>query len=52
VSHQARGFEPGVFDAQGIGGVPAVKLERRIGIVDPTLLLKIEEAVKLWLWLS
>jgi mRNA-degrading endonuclease toxin of MazEF toxin-antitoxin module len=52
VSHQARGFESGVFDAQGIGGVPAVKLERRIGIVEPTVLEKIEVAVKLWLGLS
>jgi mRNA interferase MazF len=22
VQHQARGFEPGAFDAQGLGGVP------------------------------
>jgi mRNA interferase MazF len=52
VWHQARGFEPGVFDAQGIGGVPAVKLERRIGLVEPAVLEKIEAAVKLWLGLS
>jgi mRNA interferase MazF len=52
VPHQARGFEPGVFDAQGIGGMPAVKLERRIGIVEPAVLEKIEVAVKLWLGLS
>jgi mRNA-degrading endonuclease toxin of MazEF toxin-antitoxin module len=52
VLHQAHGFEPGVFDAQGIGGVPAVKLERRIGIVETALLEKIEAAVKLWLGLS
>jgi mRNA-degrading endonuclease toxin of MazEF toxin-antitoxin module len=52
VSHQARGFERGVFDAQGIGGVPAVKLERRIGIVEPAVLEKIEAAVKLWLGIS
>lgn len=52
VNHQARGFEPGVFDAQGIGGVPAVKLERRLGLVEPAVLEKIEEAVKLWLGIS
>ena len=52
VPHQARGFEPGVFDAQGIGGVPATKLERRVGIVEPVILEKIEAVVKLWLGLS
>ncbi len=30
VPHQARGFEPGVFDAQGLGGVPITKLIRNL----------------------
>jgi mRNA-degrading endonuclease toxin of MazEF toxin-antitoxin module len=49
VSHEARGFDPGVFDAQGIGGVPVVKLERRLGVVESTILQQVEEAVKRWL---
>ena len=38
VPHSAHGFEPGAFDAQGIGSVPIVKLERRIGVVEPPLM--------------
>jgi mRNA interferase MazF len=49
VSHQAHGFEPGSFDAQGIGSIPAIKLERRLGAVDPALLQQVEAAVKRWL---
>ena len=32
VRHQMRGFDPGAFDAQGIGSIPVVRLERRLGI--------------------
>ena len=49
VSHQARGLEPGAFDAQGIGSIPNVKLERRLGIVEPAVIQRVETAVKLWL---
>ena len=49
VPHEARGFEPGVFDAQGIGSVPVVKLERRLGTIDPDVLQQVELAVKRWL---
>ena len=49
VPHEARGFDPGVFDAQGIGTVPVVKLERRLGTVDPDVLQQVELAVKRWL---
>ncbi len=52
VLHQARGFEPGAFDAQGIGTIPVVKLERRLGAVEPALLQQVEAAVKSWLALS
>ena len=49
VQHQMRGFEAGAFDAQGIGSIPAVKLERRIGIIEAAVLEKVETVVKLWL---
>ena len=52
VSHQAPGFEPGVFDAQGIGGVPDVRLVRRIGILPAATLEEVERAVRRWLALS
>ncbi len=51
VPHQARGFEAGAFDPQGIGGVPTAKLIRQLGAVDLELLEKIEAAVKSWLGL-
>jgi mRNA-degrading endonuclease toxin of MazEF toxin-antitoxin module len=52
VPHHARGFEAGVFDTQGIGGVPVVKLERRLGVVEPDVLKQVEQALKLWLNLA
>ncbi len=51
VAHQARGFEPGAFDAQGIGGVPLVKLVRNLGFLDSENLERVELAVKNWLGL-
>ncbi len=47
--HQGRGFEPGAFDPQGIGSIPVVKLERRLGFLEPALLQKVEAALKSWL---
>ena len=47
-----RGFEAGAFDAQGIGSIPVVKLERRVGAVDAGVIAKVEAAVKLWLALQ
>ena len=52
VRHAAHGFEPGVFDAQGIGGVPAVKLVRSLGRLDEATLALVEAAVKAWLELG
>ena len=52
VPHQARGFESGAFDAQGIGSVPTVKLEKRIGVLDAALVQQVEAALKRWLALS
>lgn len=49
VPHHARGFEPGAFDAQGIGSLPTVKLERCLGVLEPALLGQVEEALKRWL---
>jgi len=39
----------GAFDAQGIGTVPDVKLERRLGVVDAPTLGQVERAVRAWL---
>lgn len=52
IQHPARGFDTGAFDAQGIGSIPVVKLERRLGLVEPAILQQVETAVKLWLKLS
>jgi mRNA interferase MazF len=52
VPHEARGFEPGAFDAQGISGIPSVKLIRKLGTVEPAILTSVESAVRLWLGLA
>jgi len=49
VPHRATGFEPGAFDAQGIGSNPEVKLQRRLGILDSALVQQVEGALKRWL---
>ena len=49
VPHSSRGFDEGVFDAQGLGTLPDVKLVRRIGQVDVMTLERVENAVRLWL---
>ncbi|MCX6904486.1 MAG: type II toxin-antitoxin system PemK/MazF family toxin [Verrucomicrobia bacterium] len=49
VLHAMRGLEAGAFDAQGIGSVPVVKLERRIGVVELEVVQQVEAAVKFWL---
>jgi mRNA-degrading endonuclease toxin of MazEF toxin-antitoxin module len=52
VPHPARGFDPGAFDAQGVGGVPVTKLIRPLGPLDSATLQRVEIAVKSWLGLS
>jgi len=52
VRHQMRGFDPGAFDAQGIGSIPVVKLERRLGLIEDGVVKQVEAAVKLWLAFS
>jgi mRNA interferase MazF len=52
VPHQMRGLDTGAFDAQGIGSIPTVKLERCLGVADATLVEQVEAAVKLWLALQ
>jgi len=49
VPHEARGFDPGAFDAQSMGTMPAVKLVRYIATLDPTTLAKVEKSVRSWL---
>jgi mRNA interferase MazF len=52
VPHQMRGMDPGAFDAQGIGSIPIVKLERCLAVADATFVEQVEAAVKLWLGLK
>lgn len=52
VAHAAPGFLPGVFDAQGVGTIPAAKLVRKIGNLDARTLAAVEESVRQWLGLS
>ena len=49
VPHLSRGMPEGAFDTPGIGSVPDVKLERRLGVVDAATLAKVEDAVRSWL---
>lgn len=49
VTHQARGFDSGAFDAQSIGTIPVVKLIRQIASLDAQNLSRVEDAVRAWL---
>lgn len=49
VTHIAAGFAEGAFDAQGIGSMPAAKFMRRIGVLDSSTLLRVEDSVRAWL---
>ena len=49
VRHETRGMPNGAFDAQGLGSIPEIKLERRVGLVDSETLAKVEKAVRAWL---
>ena len=49
VTHSARGFDDGAFDAQSLGTIPIVRLIRRIGLLDNTTLQQVEAAVRAWL---
>ncbi|HEY5895033.1 MAG TPA: type II toxin-antitoxin system PemK/MazF family toxin [Chthoniobacterales bacterium] len=49
VEHQAPGFDPGAFDGQSIGTIPAAKLIRRISALAPETLAEVENAVRAWL---
>ena len=51
VRHNTRGMPLGAFDAQGLGSLPDVKLQRCLGLVDSGTLTKVESAVRLWLGL-
>jgi len=52
VPHETRGMPKGAFDAQGLGSIPEIKLERRVGIVDSETLANVETAVRLGLGFS
>ena len=52
VPHTAPNFLPGVFDAQSLGTVPAVKLVRKLAIVDSRTMTLVEAAVCRWLGLG
>lgn len=52
VPHTGRGFDAGVFDAQGVATVPTVQLIRRLGVIDSPTLAQIETALKHWLGLA
>jgi mRNA interferase MazF len=49
VTHQARGFDFGAFDAQSIGTIPLVKLVRRLAPLESLILARVEDAVRAWL---
>ena len=49
VTHSARGFKPGAFDAQSIGTVPTVRLVKRIGVLDAETMGRVQTAVRAWL---
>ena len=51
VPHEGRGFNAGVFDAQNLGTVPAVRLERKLASLNSGVLAEIEAAVRRWLGL-
>ena len=46
------GLEQGGFDAQSIYTIPAIKLIRRRGVLNPAQLKQVEDKVKLWLGLG
>jgi len=52
VPHEGRGFDEGVFDAQGVGSVPNARLLRRLGVVDGPTLARVEDALRAWLGLD
>jgi mRNA interferase MazF len=52
VPHEAKGFEKGAFDVQGIGSIPSIKLVRCLGSIDTMQLSKVECAIQVWLGLA
>lgn len=49
VPSNVRWLKKGVFDAQGVGTYPTVKLTRRLGTLPEETFEKVEAAVRLWL---
>ena len=50
--HTAPNFLPGVFDAQSLGTVPAVKLVRKLALMDSGTMTLVEASVCRWLGLA
>ena len=51
VPSNVRWLKNGVFDAQGVGTYPTVKLTRRLGALPTQKLTEVEAAVRRWLGL-
>jgi mRNA interferase MazF len=51
VAVKTRFLKPGVFDAQNIVTIPRAKLIRKLGILTPTQLDAVSDAVRAWLGL-
>ena len=49
VESNVRWLKEGVFDAQGIGTYPTVKLTRRLGTLSADRLNEVEESLRRWL---
>ena len=51
VGVKVRFLKPGVFDAQNLVTVPDAKVLRKLGVLPPGELARVEEAVRRWLGL-
>ena len=49
VEHRSRNFKTGAFDAQSIATSPTNHFVRRLGVVPDDVLIRVEDAVRLWL---
>ena len=51
VEVKANFLRPGAFDAQNMVTIPYAKLMRKLGVLSAVQLIKVEDAVRLWLGL-
>lgn len=52
VSVAVPGLQAGVFDAQGVRNIPPQVMMRRLAVLTPQQLARVEEAVKRWFGLA